>query len=147
MSTNHLAQQFLFQRIKELLPQDASLVDAIAEVLHVGSDSAYRRIRNETPLVLDEAKELCDYFQLSLDQILNVKSSSILFQNVSINNRDYSYKQYLTDLIKLLQHAGSFLNKEIIYLTKDLPMFYNFYFQPLIAFRYFFWMKTILQED
>jgi hypothetical protein len=27
-----------------------------------------------------------------------------------------------------------------------MPLFHNFYFQPLIAFRYFFWMKTIIQN-
>ena len=29
-------------------------------------------------------------------------------------------------------------------MSKDLPIFHNFYFTPLIAFRYFFWMKTHL---
>ena len=36
------------------------------------------------------------------------------------------------------------MQKEIFYLSKDLPIFHNFYYKPLIAFRYFFWMKTIL---
>ena len=49
------AQDFLFQRIKEMLPQDVSLVDAVSDLLHVSGDSAYRRIRGETPLVLEEA--------------------------------------------------------------------------------------------
>ena len=145
MSTN-LAQEFLFQRIKEILPHNASLVDTVADVLHVSSDSAYRRIRNETPLVLDEAKLLCDHFQLSLDQLLEVKGNSILFQNTRINNEQYSYEKYLSDLLNNLKQVNSFEQKEIIYLTKDVPLFHNFYFQPLTAFRYFFWMKTILQH-
>ena len=56
--TTTLAQDFLFQRIKEMLPQHVSMVDVVSEVLHVSSDSAYRRIRGETPLVLEEAKQL-----------------------------------------------------------------------------------------
>jgi hypothetical protein len=144
MSTN--AQEFLFQRIKEILPHNASLVETVADVLHLSSDSAYRRIRNETPLVLDEAKQLCDHFRLSLDQLLEVKGNSILFQNTRINNELYSYEKYLSDLLKNLKQINSFEQKEIIYLTKDVPLFHNFYFQPLTAFRYFFWMKTILQH-
>src|ERR1043165_191824 len=27
-----------------------------------------------------------------------------------------------------------------------MPLFHNFYFKPLIAFRYFFWMKTLVQH-
>lgn len=146
MSTN-LAQEFLFQRIKEMLPPQVSLADAVSEILHVSNDSAYRRIRNETPLVLEEAKQLCEHFHLSLDQALNIKSNSILFQNIRINNKEYSYEKYLSDLIKLVQYLNSFNQKEVIYLTKDVPLFHNFYYQPLIAFRYFFWMKTILQHS
>lgn len=140
------SQEFLFQRIKELLPLHASLADTVANVLHVSSDSAYRRIRGETPLVLDEARELCEYFKISLDKLLNVNESSTLFQNVRIDLKNYSYEKYLTDLVKLVKHVGSFNHKEIIYQTKDMTLFHNFYYQPLIAFRYFFWMKTIIQH-
>jgi len=140
------AQEFLFQRIKELLPPSESLTDAVSEILHVSSDSAYRRIRNETPLVLEEAKQLCEAFHLSLDQVLNIKNNSILFENVRINNQQYSYEKYLSDLVNQMQYVNSFRSKELIWLTKDVPLFHNFYFKPLIAFRYFFWMKAILQH-
>ena len=81
---------------------------------------------------------------LSLDQLLNVKSGSILFQDVRIQNKDYTYKQYLEDLLRQVQGINNYMQREIIYLSKDLPIFHNFYYKPLIAFRYFFWMKTIL---
>lgn len=145
MATNQ-AQDFLFQRVKEMLPQHVSMVDAVSEILNVSSDSAYRRIRGETPLVLDEAKQLCDHFHLSLDQLLHVKSGSTIFQNVRINIQNYSYTLYLEDIIKQLQYITNFMHQEIIYRTKDMPIFHNFYYPPLIAFRYFFWMKTIIQH-
>ena len=143
---DYQSQEFLFQRIKELLPPHASLVDTVASILHVSSDSAYRRIRGETPLVLDEARELCAHFKLSLDQILNVQGGATMFQNVRINTKNYKYEKYLTDLITQVEYAGSFIHKEIIYLTKDMPLFHNFYYKPLIAFRYYFWMKSIIQD-
>ncbi len=140
------SQDFLFQRIKEMLPQDLSMVDVVSEILHVSSDSAYRRIRGETPLVLEEARLLCDHFKLSVDQLLNSTSGTILFQNIRIHNKEYSYQKYLSGLIGLAHHINSFFQKEVIYLTKDIPLFHNFYYSPLIAFRYFFWMKSILQH-
>ena len=143
---DYQSQEFLFQRIKELLPPHASLVDSVASILNVSSDSAYRRIRGETPLVLDEARVLCQHFKLSLDQILNVKGGATMFQNVRIDTKKYKYEKYLTDLIMQVEYAGSFIHKEIIYLTKDMPLFHNFYYKPLIAFRYYFWMKSIIQD-
>jgi hypothetical protein len=140
------AQEFLFQRIKELIPPDASMVDVVSGILHVSTDSAYRRIRGETPMVLDEVKLLCQHFKISLDQLLNVQSGATLFRNVRINTETYNYETYLRDLLKQMQHVAGFIQKEIIYLSKDVPIFHNFYYQPLIAFRYFFWMKTILSK-
>lgn len=143
---DYQSQEFLFRRIKELLPPHASLVDTLAEILHISSDSAYRRIRGETPVVLDEARELCQHFKLSLDQILNVQGGSTLFQSFRINTNNYKYEVFLKDLTMQIQYIGSFIHKEIIYRTKDIPLFHNFYYKPLIAFRYFFWMKTIIQH-
>ena len=143
---NYQSQEFLFQRIKEILPPHVSLVDVVAEILHISSDSSYRRIRGETPVVLDEAKELCNHYKLSLDNILNVKTGSTLFQSVRVNTHNYNYEVYMMELKKLVQYIGSFLHKEIIYRSKDMVVFHNFYYKPLIAFRYFFWMKTIIQH-
>jgi len=140
------AQDFLFQRIKEMLPAHVSMVDAISEILHVSSDSAYRRIRGETPLVLEEAKELCDHFHLSLDQLLNLKSGFTLFQTERLHYKNYSFETYLSGIFQQLKQLNNFMRKDVIYLTKDIPIFHNFAAEPLFAFRYFFWMKSILRH-
>jgi hypothetical protein len=143
---NSPIQEQLFRRIKDKLPAEASLADAIAELLHVSNDSAYRRIRGETPLVLEEAKILCEAFSLSLDETLHHKEKSISFTAFNLNNEHYSFKSYLKDILHNLKLVASFDQKEIIYLTKDFSIFHNFLNKPLFAFRYFFWMKSILQH-
>jgi hypothetical protein len=139
-----LAQDFLFQRIREMIPQHISLVDAVSDILNVSSDSAYRRIRGETPLVLEEARQLCARFHLSLDQILGVNSSSTLFQITRINAEDYNFRMYLEDLFKQLKYIEGFIQKEILFVTKDLHIFCNMISQPFFEFRYFFWNKSIV---
>lgn len=139
-------QEYLFRRIKEKLPIEASLADVVAELLHVSNDSAYRRIRGETPLVLEEAQILCEAFGLSLDEALNSKENSVVFTAFNLNNDHYSFKSYLKDILHNLKLVASFDQKEIIYLTKDFSIFHNFLSRPLFAFRYFFWMKSILQH-
>lgn len=139
-----LAQDFLFQRIREIIPQHISLVDAISDILNVSNDSAYRRIRGETPLVLEEAYRLCNHFQLSLDQSLNVKNNSTLFQTNYINSSYYTFENYLNDLYQQVKHIEGFIHKEIFFLTKDLHIFANMLSMPFFAFRYFFWNKSII---
>lgn len=145
-ATSIKPQEFLFKRIREKLPANASLADEIAGILNISVDSAYRRIRGETALVLEEVSDLCRQFDISLDQLLQIKSGSTTFRNVRINLQEYNYDAYLKDLAKQLHLIASANQKEIIYLTKDIPLFHSFYFRPLIAFRYFFWMKTILHH-
>lgn len=139
-------QEYLFQRIREKLSPEASLPDTVAALLHVSSDSAYRRIRGETPLILEEARLLCESFGISLDQVMSSKENAVVFTAFKLNNESYTFKQYLQDILQTLKQVASFDKKEIIYLTKDFAWFYNFLYRPLLAFRYFFWMKSILQH-
>ena len=141
-----LSQEFLFERIRELVPASHSLVDTVAEILHVSNDSAYRRIRGETPLVLDEAGILCAHFNLSLDQLLQVNSRSILFEHSRLDVQHNDYDQFLKGLLARLKQANGLSNPEMFYCSKDLPVFHNFYFRPVFAFRYFFWMRTLIQH-
>ena len=139
-------QEYLFQRIKEKLPFEISLADRIAELLYISNDSAYRRIRGETPLVLEETRILCEAYDISFDQLLKTNANSILFESINVDNSNYSFKNYLQEIVNKLRFVASFDNKEIIYLSKDFILFHNFLFRPVFAFRYFFWMKSIVQH-
>ena len=118
--------EILFQRIREKLPASEQLVDIVAGLLHVSNDSAYRRIRGETGLILEEAAVLCNHFKISLDDLMQAKPSTITFHYKKIDNAGYSFEKYLSDILGNLKMAG---DGEIIYLTKDIPIFYNFYYK------------------
>jgi len=139
-------QEYLFQRIKEMLPAGASLVEVIAEKLHVSQDSAYRRIRGETLIVLEEAKILCQEYNISLDQLLSLDKKSVVFDNIVLGATTLNFTSYLTGILHELNELDAHQQKSITYITNDLPFFYQFFYQPLFAFRYFFWMKTIVQD-
>ncbi len=143
---NSKFQDILFSRIREKLAPDISISDAVSEVLHISADSAYRRIRGETPLVVDELASLCGHFQISLDQLINNQHGKVVFQNTRIHNEEFNYYEYLQDLNKQLKHLDAFSKRHMIYMSKDLPIFYNFLFKPLATFRYFFWMKVQLSH-
>ena len=140
-------QEYLFQRIREMLPESTSLADCISELLHLSQDSAYRRIRGETPLILEEARILCKHFSISLDQLLDLKSDSIIFTSVSVEGDKSSFKNFLLTILHGLQQIAAGDEKLIIYLSKELVLFHNFLFKPLFAFQYYFWMKSLLDNQ
>jgi hypothetical protein len=139
-------QKELFAYIKEGLPAHLSLVDTLAELLDISYDSVYRRIRGEKPITLDELKLLCEKFNLSLDQVLQLKSNKILFTDPEADDNATDFKQYLNGLVQVFEQFKQAQKKEMLYLSKDVPIFHFFYFKELTAFKAFFWDKSILNN-
>jgi hypothetical protein len=59
-----LQRQF-FERIKLRVAPHLNMVDEIGELLSIGSDSVYRRMRGDTALTLEEAIQLANKFHNS----------------------------------------------------------------------------------
>lgn len=135
----------LFQYIKSMVPANISLVDEIAEVLEISNDSAYRRIRGEKQISFEEIQRLSNRFKISIDHILNLKNDSMLFSGSFIEPGKFDFLQYLDDMYKTISYITSFKEKELICFSKDIPVFYYYMFPELAAFKFFVWMKTLLQ--
>ncbi len=139
------SQQVFFQHIKALLPPHLSMVDEVAEVLNISNDSAYRRIRGEKPIGLEEIKKLCIHYNISLDQFMHLNSDSVLFTGKLANRTNFSMELYLRNFLSQMQIVNSFPEKEIYYWAKEIPLFSFYQFPQLTAFKFFFWMKTVLE--
>jgi len=138
-------QQLFFQHIKSNLAAHLSLVDEVADLLHISNDSAYRRIRGEKPLSFEEIKKLCAHYKISLDQLFHLDNNSFLFSGPLTNNNNFGIESYLEHLLNQVKYFNSFEQRELYYLGKDLFLFHFFEFHELSVFKIFFWMKTILQ--
>ncbi|MBK8142948.1 MAG: hypothetical protein IPK57_19560 [Chitinophagaceae bacterium] len=142
METNHLQQQ-LFSHLKENLPAHLSLVDELCDLLDLSADSVYRRIRGEKPITLSELKKICEHYHLSLDQLLQLKTESVLFDAPGMNGSPAEFIDYLKAMLMQFKYFNSFKSREIHYLCKDSTI-WNFYLFPeMAAFKTFFWSKTI----
>jgi hypothetical protein len=75
---NHTLQHQFFERIKQKLDPHLSLVNEIADVLEVSNDSAYRRLRGETAISLDEAAALAQHFGIALPESSSGNHDAVL---------------------------------------------------------------------
>lgn len=137
-------QSGLFQLIKSRLPADANMSDEIAKLLNISSDSAYRRMRGEKLISFEELYLLSNTYKISLDQLMNIQTGSFLFQGNLLNPKNYRYEDYLNNMMHSLAYFNSFNEKEFIYLCKDTPIFHYFNDHHLGAFKYYFWMSTLV---
>ncbi len=140
-------QQALFNHIKGLVPPNLALVDAVAEVLNISNDSAYRRIRGEKPISLDEVRTLATHFKISIDQLLHLKSDAFLFTGRITNNSDFKYENWLESVAYLLQMFQTMGPSHLIYHAKEIPFYYYFMVPEIAAFKSYFFMKSILYYE
>ncbi|WP_276134231.1 helix-turn-helix domain-containing protein [Polluticoccus soli] len=139
-------QQLFFQHIKSNLPAHMSLAEEIATILDISNDSAYRRIRGEKPITIDEMQKLSSHYHLSVDQILNINSNSIVFTGNNITPGNFDFELYLRSMLESFKMIAATGQKKMYYEAKDMPIFYHFQFNELASFKYFFWMKTVLSD-
>jgi hypothetical protein len=137
-------QVMFFQHLKSSLPVHISMVDDIADLLQISADSVYRRIRGEKSISFDELKKLCTHYKISLDQLLHIHTDTVIFNGKTVTASDFNFEQYLFSVLQNVQYMNSFNRKEMLYLNKDIPVFYHFIFPELAAFKSFFWMRSIL---
>jgi hypothetical protein len=143
MNINEIQQQ-LFQFIKTKLPAELSVADEIAKLLNISSDSAYRRMRGEKQITFEELYLLASTYRISLDQLMSINTGSFMFQGNLLNPKTHRYDAYLTGMLHNIAYFNSFKKKEIYYLCKDTPVFHWFTSRDISAFKYFFWMGTLI---
>lgn len=145
--TSEQLQQSLFQHIKTILPPHVSMVDEVADLLGISNDSAYRRIRGEKPLTLDESYKLAGHYKISLDQLFLLKKDAFLFTGRTTNNSDFKYEDWLQAVVQHVQYFISFQPCHLFYLAKEIPFYYYFLIPEIAAFKSYFFMKSILYYE
>jgi hypothetical protein len=137
-------QVLFFQHLKTSLPAHISMAENVADLLQISIDSAYRRIRGEKPISFDELKTLCTNYNISLDQFVHIQNDSIVFNGKTATSTRFNFEEYLKSVLQNVEYMNSFSKKEMLYLNKDIPIFYYFIYPEMAAFKSFFWMRSIL---
>src|SRR3569833_935507 len=112
-----------FKHLKEKLPGHVSFVDEIAGLLNISNDSAYRRIRGEKALGLDEIQLLAKHYGVSLDQFFHLRSRAIVFGGNYINRDKFTFENYLHGIVQQLSVFSIAQQKEMLFHNKDIPIF------------------------
>ena len=60
----------LISTMKERIPQDMNLANTLADILCMGKEAVYRRLRGEVSFTIDEVALLSQKLGISIDQIV-----------------------------------------------------------------------------
>jgi|SRR6185503_8866390 len=137
-------QQLFFTHLKSKLPPHISFVDEIAEDLKISNDSAYRRIRGEKPITLEEMFLLCRKYRVSADRFFHLESNAVIFSVDKVDHLSFGFNKYLEFVLSNLKLFKLLENPTIIFYLKDMPIFHYMPFPELSAFKFFFWKRTLM---
>lgn len=136
-------QALFFEILKSRLPANLSLVHEVSELLGVSYDSAYRRMRGEKDLSLEEVRKLSTHYSISFDSLINTDHSHKVFQVITMqcDSLGYYTKWFavVDEVVKLLVTCSS---REVIFSTKEIPLFHYASFPELLAFKLYFWSRV-----
>ncbi len=136
-------QLLFFEKIKAKLNPDFSLVHEVSELLGISYDSAYRRLRGEKKLSLDEALALGKHFNISVEELSGGSNDVFRFKTYPIEPQSFDVMQWVSFIHENLKLLALEPECNIIYAAKDPPIFQYFMVPEILAFKLFFWKKTL----
>ncbi len=117
------------------------MVSEIGEVLHVGRDAVYRRLRGDTALSAQELINLSRHYKIKLDD----KSVDLpqMYYPAGHEARATNEKDYFLSLERQILRAKAIPGARVDYATPELPLFYELYSPTLLAYKiYLFGLTT-----
>jgi hypothetical protein len=142
--TDFEMQEVFIKHLKQVVPANVSLVDDIADLLKISNDSAYRRLRNETELSLDETYKICKHYRISVDSVFSNKGDSVTCNYIKLTDSAHNFESYLMSLLTQLTRLSKAEDAKIIYAAEEIPIFHSFYSKELAAFKLFYWQRSVL---
>lgn len=137
-------QDVFIKKLKESVAPNVSLSEEIADLLGISSDSAYRRLRNETEFTLKEVHAIAQHFKISIDSLFAYNSDFVTCNYIKLTDSAENFEKYLASLAGQLKMLQKLPNSRIIYAAEEIPIFHSLGTDPLRAFKLFYWQRSVL---
>jgi hypothetical protein len=136
-------QELVITRFRESLTESSSFIQQVADVLEISYDAAYRRIQGKAKLSIEEAMQLAQKGQFSLDNILveDLKLSALGEATPHVNSIK-SMEIYLAETIQNLSQLGKD-GVRFEYSAKDIPVYHHFDASELSRFKMYVWLQLM----
>lgn len=141
MNTSY--QKLFFENLRNFIPSEMGLAEAVGNVLNMSTASTYRRINCQTFLSLDEAVALSKAFNMPITGFDSGAKNIVGFVANELSPNKDSFYAYIQGLGKDIDTILKIENSSILYAAEDIPVFYHFISKPLAYFKMFYWMKAI----
>ena len=142
MITNEL-NTGLVNAVREKLPSKENLANTLMDILYIGKEAIYRRLRGEVPFTLQESALISRKLGISLDKIIGLSFKSNAMFNINIVDYDDPFESYyniLEKYVSLINTMPDDPNSVMGTSANIIPQTLYLKHELLAKFRLFKWM-------
>ena len=77
---------------------------------------------------------------------MGLQSNAVLFYGDLLDNSQFVFENYLQSMHQNVERIAAASQCHFYFEAKDIPPFHHFQFHELAAFKYFFWIRTVLND-
>lgn len=133
----------LLKAIKSRLTEGENMAHVLMDILFLGKEAVYRRLRGEVPFTLAEAGSISKSLSISLDSLIGTETGKR--KPFQINLIDYNHPTevdyaMLQNYLDVLNMSSDDPYSEITVSSNNLPQPFHFMYESLTKFFLFKWM-------
>lgn len=133
----------IIERIQQSLKKGESLSGLLTDILQLGRESIYRRIRGDVPFTFEEVIKISSELKFSIDSLVDLqRGNRSVFEINMLNPRAQldDYSAILASYTQLFSEMSKSPNSVARYALNTLPYTLYLGYPNLARFRYFRWM-------
>lgn len=133
----------LIEAIKDKLPAKANIANTLMDILYLGREAVYRRLRSEVPFTLAEAAIISRKMGVSLDNIVGISFSNNAVFDMNVVHHENPFDTYYSIIdkyVKMIQVLKDDPTAEMGTASNSIPQTLSFNHELLSKFRLFKWM-------
>ncbi len=133
----------LIEAIRDKLPPGANIANRLMDMLFIGREAVYRRLRGEVPFTLSEAAVICRKMSISLDSVAGGGDKGFAVVDVHFGKNQESisaYKDTLNYFLRSYMQLGGDGSAQIHAAANSLPFMLYLGYDNLSKFMLFKWL-------
>jgi len=129
-------------KILESIPENIKPIEFLTELLNIGKESAYRRMRNEIPFTFEEITKLALELDFSVDEIIGKNKEERIFLDLQVNstsNHEESFLAMMQECYKYVDLISRAQVKEVLIALNRISISSIIGFDTLFKWYYYNW--------
>jgi hypothetical protein len=136
----------LIAAVTACVPKGESMVNLISEILSMGKESVYRRLRGEVLFTFDEVSKIARHFNISLDNMIGLKSIKRAVFDLSLLKMENLFDKYyevLDGYVEVFRVMKKDPRSSVKLAFNTLPYMFVTPYPGLAKFQLFRWINQI----